>query len=60
MGETLNFPFRSPVVFWYNITLKRKKMKNLTADELREMMRDAPDERTRQEFERFIQKIENM
>lgn len=30
------------------------------ADELREMMRDAPDERTRQEFERFIQKIENM
>ena len=37
MGETLNFPIGSPVVFWYNITLKRKKMKNLTADELREM-----------------------
>lgn len=28
--------------------------------ELRELMRDAPDERTRQEFQRFIQKIEQM
>ena len=37
MGETLNFLIGSPVVFWYNIALKRKKMKNLTADELREM-----------------------
>lgn len=29
-------------------------------EELRELMQDAPDERTRQEFQRFIQKIENM
>ncbi len=28
--------------------------------ELRDLMRDAPDERTRQEFQRFIQKIEQM
>jgi hypothetical protein len=28
--------------------------------ELRELMQDAPDERTRQEFERFIQKMEMM
>lgn len=28
--------------------------------ELRELMQDAPDDRTRQEFERFIQKIEMM
>lgn len=28
--------------------------------ELRELMQDAPDDRTRQEFERFIQKIEQM
>lgn len=28
--------------------------------ELRELMEDAPDDRTRQEFERFIQKIEQM
>lgn len=28
--------------------------------ELRELMRDAPDEQTRKEFERFIQKIERM
>lgn len=28
--------------------------------ELREMMKDAPDERTRGEFQRFIEKIENM
>ncbi len=27
-------------------------------DELRELMRNAPDERTRMEFQRFIQKIE--
>ncbi len=29
-------------------------------EELRELMQDAPDERTRQEFKRFIDKIENM
>ena len=29
-------------------------------EELRELMQDAPDERTRQEFQRFIQKIESM
>ena len=29
-------------------------------EELRELMQDAPDERTKQEFQRFIQKIENM
>ena len=29
-------------------------------EELRELMNDAPDERTRQEFQRFISKIENM
>lgn len=29
-------------------------------EELRELMQDAPDERTRQEFKRFIEKIENM
>lgn len=28
--------------------------------ELRELMQDAPDDRTRQEFERFIRKIEQM
>ena len=28
--------------------------------ELRELMNDAPDERTRQEFERFIHKMEHM
>lgn len=28
--------------------------------ELREMMQDAPDERTRQEFQRFISKMEQM
>lgn len=28
--------------------------------ELRELMEDAPDDRTKQEFERFIQKIEQM
>ena len=28
--------------------------------ELRELMQDAPDEQTRKEFERFIQKIERM
>jgi len=28
-------------------------------EELREMMDDAPDERTRQELMRFIQKMEN-
>lgn len=28
--------------------------------ELRELMEDAPDERTRQEFQRFITKIESM
>lgn len=28
--------------------------------ELRELMEDAPDDRTRQEFQRFIQKIEQM
>lgn len=30
------------------------------AQELRELMEDAPDEKTRQEFQRFIQKIEQM
>ena len=29
-------------------------------DELRELMQDAPDDRTRQEFQRFISKIEQM
>ena len=29
-------------------------------EELRELMEDAPDERTRNEFQRFIQKIEQM
>ena len=29
-------------------------------EELRELMQDAPDERTRQEFQRFITKIESM
>lgn len=29
-------------------------------DELRSLMEDAPDERTRQEFQRFISKIESM
>ena len=29
-------------------------------EELRSLMEEAPDERTRQEFQRFIQKIENM
>ena len=29
-------------------------------EELRELMHEAPDERTRQEFERFIQKLEQM
>ena len=29
-------------------------------EELRELMQDAPDERTRQEFQRFIQKIESL
>lgn len=29
-------------------------------EELRELMQDAPDERTRQEFQRFIEKIERM
>lgn len=28
--------------------------------ELRELMQDAPDDRTRQEFQRFIQKLEQM
>ena len=29
-------------------------------DELRDLMQDAPDERTRQEFQRFISKLETM
>lgn len=29
-------------------------------EDLRELMQDAPDERTRQEFQKFIRKIENM
>ena len=29
-------------------------------EELRELMQDAPDERTRQEFQRFISKLESM
>lgn len=29
-------------------------------EELRELMQDAPDDRTRQEFQRFIEKIERM
>lgn len=29
-------------------------------DELRDLMEDAPDERTKQEFQRFIKKIEQM
>jgi hypothetical protein len=30
------------------------------ADELRSLMEDAPDERTKQEFQKFIKKIEQM
>lgn len=30
------------------------------AMQIREMMEDAPDERTRQEFQRFLGKLENM
>ena len=33
---------------------------NGMVEELRELMQDAPDERTRQEFQRFISKIESM
>ena len=33
---------------------------NGMVEELRELMQDAPDERTRQEFQRFITKIESM
>jgi uncharacterized membrane protein len=33
---------------------------NEMVSELRELMQDAPDDRTRQEFQRFIQKIESM
>lgn len=29
-------------------------------EQLRELMEDAPDDRTRQEFQRFISKVENM
>lgn len=29
-------------------------------EDLRELMQDAPDERTRQEFQKFIRKMENM
>ena len=29
-------------------------------EELREMMEDAPDEKTRMEFDRFIRKMESM
>ena len=29
-------------------------------DELRDLMQDAPDEQTRMEFQRFIQRIEQM
>lgn len=33
---------------------------NSMTDELRELMEDAPDEQTRQEFQKFIRKIEAM
>jgi len=33
---------------------------NGMVEELRELMQDAPDERTRQEFQRFITKLESM
>lgn len=33
---------------------------NEMVEQLREMMQDAPDQQTRQEFQRFIQKIEQM
>ena len=33
---------------------------NEMIDELRDLMQDAPDEQTRMEFQRFIQKIEQM
>jgi len=33
---------------------------NGMVEELRELMQDAPDERTKQEFQRFISKIESM
>ena len=29
-------------------------------EELRDLMQDAPDEQTRKEFQRFIQKLEQM
>lgn len=29
-------------------------------EDLRELMQDAPDERTKQEFEKLIRKLENM
>lgn len=32
----------------------------MMVDELRELMQEAPDERTRMEFQKFIQKIEQM
>lgn len=32
----------------------------MMVDELRELMQEAPDEKTRMEFQRFIQKIEQM
>ena len=38
----------------------RYSMDNNMLADLREMMEDAPDEKTRQEFERFIRKMETM
>lgn len=38
----------------------RDDAKNGMMSELREIMRDAPDERTRQEFQRFMTKLEQM
>jgi hypothetical protein len=38
----------------------RDDAKNNMLDELRELMQDAPDERTKQEFQRFMSKLEQM
>ncbi len=38
----------------------RYAMANDMVDELRDMMNDAPDERTRMEFQKFITKMESM
>ena len=39
---------------------RRYSRDNGLTDELRELMQDAPDERTKQEFRQFISRIENL